>query len=159
MENSNIEENSLIINSDNEEITTNNISIVNEQSNNMIAKKSTKLKDIPFIIYPLILSGFFLIISIIALLIIFSKYEKNYIKEENAYIKPKYSSHNYTSLIFNNGLKLVLVQVNKDDNEGGSISFDYGYLDNKYEPGHLKLAFLSLISDKLTNAEIRRWIY
>ena len=153
MENSNIEENSLIINSDNEEITTNNIRIVDEQSNNMIAKKSTKLKDIPFIIYPLILSGFFLIISIIALLIIFSKYEKNYIKEENAYIKPKYSSHNYTSLIFNNGLKLVLVQVNKDDNEGGSISFDYGYLDNKYEPGHLKLAFLSLISDKLTNAE------
>ena len=153
MENSNFNENDLIINSENEEITANNDIIDNEQNKSIIVKKSIKWKDIPFIIYPLILSGILLIISLIALLIIFSKYEKNFIYEENAYIKPKYSSHKYSTLTFNNGLKLLLIQVNQGDPAGGSISFDYGYLDNKYEPGFLKLAFLSLISHNITNSK------
>ena len=57
---------------------------------------------------------------------------------ENPYTKPKYSSHNYTSITFENGLKLVLVQINTEDDAGGVISFDYGYLDNKYKPGYIK---------------------
>ena len=153
MENSNIEENDLIINSENEEITINNTSIDNEKYKSIIVKKSLKFKDMPFIIYPLILSGLLLIISIIVLLIIFSKYEIKYVYEKDAYIKPKYGSHNYSSVTFNNGLKLVLTQVDLDDKAGGSISFDYGYLDNKFAPGHFKLAFLSLISDPIRNSE------
>jgi secreted Zn-dependent insulinase-like peptidase len=71
-----------------------------------------------------------LIICLIIYLIFLSKYEITYTYVENAYIKPKYSSHNYSSITFENGLKLILVQIDPGEEAGGAITFDYGYLDN-----------------------------
>ena len=115
--------------------------------------RQIKFKDIPYIIYPTLLTVLIVIISVIIYLIVLSKYEITYIYTENAYEKPKYSSHNYSSILFENGLKLVLVQVDPDDRAGGVISFDYGYLDNKFEPGYLELAFLSLINDNVYHSD------
>ena len=145
------EDENLIVNEEKDNIIKN----INDKNNlnaenAIILKKSIKLKDIPYIIYPAFLSILFLIIYLIIFLAFSSKYKVTYIHEENAYDKPKKASNNYTTLKFENGLKLVLVQVDSEDDAGGAISFDYGYLDNKYDPGYIKLAFLSLISDDMT---------
>ena len=87
------------------------------------------------------------IILIITYLIYLSLYKIDYTYEEEPYVKPKYSSHKYSSLTFENGLKVILVQVDRDDKAGGAISFDYGYLDNRYNPGYISLALLSLINN------------
>ena len=118
-----------------------------------IKKRQIKLKDIPYIIYTTLLAVLLVIICVIIYLIVLSKYEITYIYTENAYEKPKYSNHNYSSILFENGLKLVLVQVDSDDKAGGAISFDFGYLDNKFEPGYLELAFLSLINNNVYYSE------
>ena len=118
-----------------------------------IKKREFKFKDIPYIIYPTILTFLLVIICVIAYLIVLSKYEITYIYTEDAYEKPKYSAHNYSSMLFENGLKLVLVQVDPDDRAGGVISFDYGYLDNKFEPGYLELAFLSLVNENVYHSD------
>ena len=97
--------------------------------------------------------AFMLCITIIIYLVFIFKYKVTYIYEENAYTASKYSSHKYSSIQFENGLKVVLVQVDSDDYAGGSISFDYGYLDNKYAPGHINYALVSLISDNVNNSE------
>ena len=143
----------LQINSDKERLIIDN-TYKNNIENVIIIKKQKKCKDIPFIIYPIIITFLLTIISIILLIAFSSKYEITYIYKENPYNKPKYSKHNYTSITFNNGLKLILVQVDSDDEEGASITFDYGYLDNKYEPGIIRLAFLSLISDEITESDV-----
>ena len=153
MENSNFNENNLIINSDDSEKATTNISINNDKSQSNIVKKTIKCKDIPIIIYPLIVSVLLFIVSLITLFVIRAKYEITYKYEDNAYIKPKYSSHKYSSITFKNGLKLVLVQVSSDEEAGGAISYDYGYLNNTFDPGLLKLAFLLLISDNVNNSK------
>ena len=153
MENSNFNENDLIINSENGETTALNISINNDISKSIIVKKKIKCKDVPIIIYPLIVSALLFIISLIVLFVIRAKYEITYVYEDNAYIKPKYSSHKYSSITFKNGLKLVLVQVSSDEEAGGAISYDYGYLNNTFDPGFLKLAFLVLISDNVNNSK------
>ena len=93
------------------------------------------------------------IIIIITYLIFLSIYKVEYTYKENAYTKPKYSNHKYSSLTFENGLKIILVQVDSGDKAGGVISFDYGYLDNKYNPGYIKLAILSLINENRIYSE------
>ena len=50
-------------------------------------------------------------------------------------------------------MKVILVQVDRDDKAGGAISFDYGYLDNKYNPGYIKLALLSLVNENRIYSE------
>ena len=142
----------LQINSNKEIIITDN-TYRNNLENAIIFKKQRKCKDIPFIVYPIIIMILLVITSIIIFFVFKSKYEITYIYEENPYNKPKYSNHSYSSITFQNGLKLVLVQVESDDEEGAAITFDYGYLDNKYEPGIIRLAFLSLISDNITKSE------
>ena len=47
-----------------------------------------------------------------------------------------------------------MVQVNTGDTTGGVITFDTGYLDTRFEPGHLRLAFSSLISNDTSKSEI-----
>ena len=151
MELTNFDDEKLVINSDKEEINQNkNIIAVKSP---IISKKSIKLKDIPYIIYPVLFTILILIITIIIYLVFIFKYKVTYIYEENAYTASKYSSHKYSSIQFENGLKVVLVQVDSDDYAGGSISFDYGYLDNKYAPGHINYALVSLISDNVNNSE------
>mgnify|MGYP002626282752 CR=1 FL=1 len=119
----------------------------------LIEKKKCKniFKNIP--IYVTVLTLLLLITSVIIYFIFLSKYEITYIYEENAYEKPKYSKHKYSSITFENGLKVVLVQVDQDDKAGAAISFDYGYLDNRFEPGYLELAFHSLINKEVSDSK------
>ena len=107
-----------------------------------IKKSRFNIKDIPFVIYPTIITLLLFIIGVIIYLIVLSKYEITYIYTENAYEKPKYSNHSYSSILFENDLKVVLVQVDPDDEAGAAISFDYGQLDNQFKPGYLELALL-----------------
>ena len=146
------EKDDLIINSDKESFKQ-NLPDKNNINNAIITKKKIRFKDIPYLIYPLMLVFLILIVYIIILISFSIKYKVTYNYEENIYDKPKYSSHKYSSITFENGLKLVLVQVDSDDDAGGSITFDYGYLDNKYDPGYIKLAFLSLIPNNLTKVD------
>lgn len=108
------------------------------------SKNKHKKCHIPFIVYILIFTFILLIISIILLIRALNTYEIYYIYEKDIYIKPNISEHNYSKISFNNGLQIVLTQVSFDDIAGGAISFERGYLDKKYEPGLLNLAFLSL---------------
>ena len=143
----------IVINSDEDSIISKNTN-KNNIENVIITKKSRKCKNIPFLIYPILIVILLVIISLIIYIIFNSKYKITYIYDDNPYDKPTYSTHNYSSITFLNGLKVVLVQVDSDDEEGASIVFDYGYLDNKYEPGYIRLAFLSLISDNMTNSDV-----
>ena len=145
----------LVINSDENSIISKNTN-KNNIENVIITKKSRKCKDIPYLLYPIIIVILLVIISLIIFIVFSSKYEIAYIYEEDAYNKPVYSEHKYSSITFKNGLKVVLVQVDSDDKAGASITFDYGYLDNKYEPGSIKLAFLSLISGNRTKSDSYR---
>lgn len=107
-----------------------------------------------YFLFPLFTAFAIFFVLFIIYLIGISKYEVTYKYTEQAYIKPKYSSHNYSTLTFNNGLKVVLTQVDPDDEAGCVISFDYGYLSTQFEPGYLKLAFLSLINKNISNSDV-----
>ena len=111
-----------------------------------------KLVSIPFSLYILILIILLLIITFLTYISYVFIFEVKYNYEEKAYVKPKYSSQEYSTVTFDNGLKLVLVQTSSDDKAGGVISFDYGYLNTKFEPGYLRLAFISLINDNISNS-------
>ena len=111
-----------------------------------------KLVSIPFSLYILILIILLLIITFLTYISYVFIFEVKYNYEEKAYVKPKYSSQEYSTVTFDNGLKLVLVQTSSDDKAGGVISFDYGYLNTNFEPGYLRLAFLSLINDNISNS-------
>ena len=103
-----------------------------------------KIFHLPFIVYILIFTLLLFIASIISLIVIFHEKQIYYKFEEDIYLKPDISEHNYSKLTFDNELEIVLVQVQTNDSAGGAISFGKGYLDKKYEPGLLSLAFRSL---------------
>ena len=114
------------------------------QNDNYRNKKKEKF---PLVLYVFVFS-LLLLIAFVILLIVFAITKKeNYEVHYEPYLKPDISNHNYTRINFINGLELLITQVDENDTSGGSISFDTGYLDAKYKPGYLKLAFLSLIYD------------
>ena len=100
----------------------NNVSVKSENSTVYIKKRIRK--SFPFMFYISLLIILLFIILIITYLIFLSLYKIEYTYEEDPYVKPKYSSHKYSSLTFENGLKIILVQVDRDDKAGGAISFD-----------------------------------
>ena len=107
--------------------------------------KKEKKRELPIIVYILLFTLILFIGAIISLFIIFHKYNSNYIiDDQDIYVKQSISEHNYSKIVFNNGLEIVLIQVHFNDTAGGSITFEKGYLDQEYLPGYLKLAFYSL---------------
>ena len=142
------------------------INVENKESNIEENKSQSKEEDIysdlnikeeirnktklPYICYVFFFEIFLFIITLVAYLIVISTYKENYTLNDNIYLKPKISEHNYSSITFDNNIKIILTQVNYNDTAGGAISFDKGYLDNEYKPGFLNLALLSLINN-LTN--------
>ena len=102
----------------------------------------------------MLLALLILLFLIVALIIIKIIKVENYSTYENPYLKPEISNHNYTKIIFTNELELLLIQVDENDTAGGAIIFDTGYLDTKYEPGFVKLAILSLITNDTQNSEL-----
>ena len=123
----------------------------NEDIHYIRKERNCKIK-LPFMLYILIFTGILCLGILIALILVLSTYKENYKFEENIYLKPSISEHNYSKIMFNNGLNVVLTQINFDDLAGGAITFDTGYLDRKYEPGLLHLAFLSLRYNNDTHA-------
>ena len=107
-----------------------------------IRKEKNKIR-LPFIFYIFIFSSILFVGALITLLIIFLNKKPNYDIYNDPYIKPSISEHNYSKLIFHNGLEIVLTQVNYNDSAGGAISFEKGYLNQEYDPGYLKLVFYS----------------
>ena len=105
---------------------------------------SKKKFSLPFIVYILIFTLLLFIASIISLIVVLNNKQIYYKYDEDIYLKPDISEHNYSKLTFDNELEIVLVQVQTNDSAGGAISFERGYLDKKYEPGLLSLAFRSL---------------
>ena len=91
--------------------------------------KTKVISSIPYLWFVLILTIFLFIVTLIIYLIVISTYNENYTIENNIYLKPKISGHNYSSILFDNGMKIILTQVHFNDTSGGAISFDSGYLD------------------------------
>ena len=129
----------------------NNVSV--KSQNSIVYIKKIKKKSFPFMFYISLSIILLFIILIITYLIYLSLYKIEYTYEEEPYVKPKYSSHKYSSLTFENGLKIILVQVDRDDKAGGAISFDFGCLDDRYNPGYIKLALLSLVNENRIYSE------
>ena len=101
-------------------------------------------KKLPFIIYIFIFSAILFLTTLIVLIYVLCTYKIYYEYKENIYLKPIISEHNYSSLLFDNGLKIILTQVHPNDYAGGALAFEAGYLDSKYKPGFLNLAVNSL---------------
>lgn len=109
-------------------------------------------KKCPILFYVFIFTFLMLLILILILIIEIMTRKNYYIVNDNPYLKPNISNHNYTKIRFDNSLELLLIQVDENDTAGGSIIFDTGYLDTTYEPGFLKLAILFFISDTIQNS-------
>ena len=133
-------------------INTDHYRVGSFQSDNTIITReknrinfTKKIFKLPFMLYIVLLTFLLLLISIIWLIVVYNTYEEYYkYYDTDVYLKPKISDHNYSKLVFNNGIEIVLIQVNYDDTAAGVLSFDTGYLDLKYEPSLLKLALFSM---------------
>ena len=122
---------------------------------NYIREKSRNKNKLPFLVYILIFTAIIFLGSLIFLIVVSIIYNENYKYEEDIYIKPDISEHKYSRLTFDNGLEIILIQIHSDDMAGGAMTFDTGYLDQKYEPGILKL---TLNSFRLNSYENYRYI-
>ena len=100
-----------------------------EEYERLESKTHKKKFHLPFIVYIAIFTLILFISSIITLIVVFHEKQIYYTYEEDIYLKPDISDHNYSRLTFQNGLKIVLVQVQINDSAGGAISFEKGYLD------------------------------
>ena len=118
----------------------------NEEEHFIFKKKDKKKRNkLPFLVYILIFTFIVFLISVIIYCIVNNEYIENYKEyKDDIYLKPSISEHNYSKLVFDNGLEIVLTQVHYEDKAGGAITFEKGYLDPEYEPGYLELAFYSL---------------
>ena len=132
-----------------------------EEESSLVLRKPKRKSNLnfPFIIYIVLFAFILFIASIIALIVILNKYKPNYSFEDNVYKKPFISEHNYSRIIFDNNLEIILTQVHYDDNAGGALCFEKGYLDLQYDPGLLKLALLSFRkNDRESLKEIRDYM-
>ena len=144
------------------EVKDERLSINDDAEENFLIYKKPKRKfnlKFPFIIYIVLFTFILFIASLIALIAIRNKYKPNYEFYLNIYKKPFISEHNYSKLIFDNNLEIILTQVHYDDNAGGALCFEKGYLDLQYDPGLLKLTLLSLRkNDRESLTELRDYM-
>ena len=125
--------------------------LIMQNNDNRNRKKKNHL-----IFYVFIFGLFLLVGSFISFIIILIIKQITYKEYYEPYSKPSISNHNYTQIIFENGLELLIVKIDENDTAGGSIAFETGYLDRNYEPGYLKLAMLCLLNDNITKNNILR---
>ena len=114
------------------------------QYNYLLNRK--KKKKLPPLFYILIFSilvflGFFIYFIVMSI-----TKKENYSYELEGIDKPDLSEFKYSTLIFDNKLEVLLVQIGQNDTAGGSIIFDTGYLDSQYEYGDLKIALNSIVN-------------
>ena len=106
-------------------------------------KKKKKLPPLFFILIfsILVFLGFFIYFIVMSI-----TKKENYSYKLEGIDKPDLSEFKYTTLIFDNELEVLLVQIGQNDTAGGSIIFDTGYLDAQYEYGDLQIALNSILS-------------
>ena len=114
------------------------------QYNYLLNRK--KKKKLPPLFYILIFSilvflGFFIYFIVMSI-----TKKENYSYELEGIDKPDLSEFKYSTLIFDNKLEVLLVQIGQNDTAGGSIIFDTGYLDPQYEYGDLEIALNSILN-------------
>ena len=117
----------------------------NKVLNNTLLKRIPK-KRFSLLFYIYMLSILILIASIFYLIIIFIDKNENYTYEENKLDMPPLTHYNYANLTFDNGLQVLLIQTKKNDEAGGSVLFDIGYLNNKYRKEELMVAFVAIFN-------------
>ena len=83
---------------DSKDINKSEVYIIREKS--LISKIKLKFMNIPYIIFPAIITFLVFLIYLFLYIAFISKYKISYNYEENAYIKPKYSTHEYSSITF-----------------------------------------------------------
>ena len=108
---------------------------------------------LPFIFYIFIFSillcfGFFGF-----LIYIYLDNSLNYIYDDKPFEKSILSNYNYTNLIFENGLEVLLVQTEQNELAGGTINFDYSNQESQYKFVDLKLAMNSIISNNISKSD------
>ena len=119
-----------------------------------VIKTKRKSKNHPFIFFLFI----FILIAVIGfaffLLIEFIKNENEtfYQSLDEPFNKPLVSQHKYRKIIFNNGLELLLVQVDENDTAGGAIVIDSGYNDLNFPRGDLRFSLYSLVNKEILNS-------
>ena len=118
----------------------------------ILQKKIRNKKRFPLLFFIFIFSLILLLGFLIAYLVLYIIKDEKYEEFKDPYLKPFISHHSYTKYIFDNGLELLLIQVDENDLAWGTIAFDSGYLDTRYDPGILKLAIKSLINEEIEKA-------
>ena len=151
----NIENENKFINEDNADII-NRYEVDNPELKDSFILQKINLNKKKQIFPPLFYIFFFSLILLIGVaityLIEYIIKEKNYTEYKEPYLKPYISHHTYTKYVFDNNLTLLLIQVNQNDLAWGTIAFDTGYLDTKYNPGILNFAIKSLINYNIREA-------
>ena len=126
----------------------------NTLRNSFVYKRMEKRKKFPFIFYVFLFSILIFITVLIFFIIMSIKNKKNYKYYFNEIERPKISKYNYSNFLFDNGLEVMLIQLEENETAGGSIIFDTGYLDNNSKEGDLQLALSSLINSNIYDSPI-----
>jgi hypothetical protein len=108
-----------------------------------IINKKNK-KRLPLLFYVFIFSLLLLIAFIIYFIVTLINKKENFSIDDNPIEKPPLSNYKYSKITFNNGLEVLLVQINENDMAGGSIVFDTGKLDNQFKYINLNSSLRSL---------------
>ena len=143
------------INNINSQLSINFTRIKNKS--NYGSKKRCCIFRIPYICFIDILVFIITLGTTIAYIIIKYKYIENYkfidyeVGQKNIYLKPKSLEHDYSRIVFDNGMIIVLGKIHPNDTAHGAIAFDKGYLNDEYKPGYLNFALNVLISDLKNN--------
>ena len=114
--------------------------------NQIIMKTKKKSNNIPIIFWTFIFSLIGLLIFICIYIIKYLNYKIKYKAFNEPFLKPNVTEYKYKLIKFDNGLELLLVQVDENHKAGGAIVIDSGYNDLTFEKGELKSSLYGLIS-------------
>ena len=120
-------------------------------SQDYILLRKEKKKRLPLLFYIYIISVLLFLSFFIYFLIQSISKDENYKYIHDKIKKPPLTEYKYSNLTFDNGLQVLLIQIEENDTAGGSIIFDVGNLDNQYQYKNLDIAFSSILNDINTN--------
>ena len=125
------------------------------QRTSIFIRRLRKKIKLPFIFYIFIFAIllFFVIFGFLIYMLLYNSLNYNYIDDDQPFEKSILSNYNYTNLTFKNGLEVLLVQTDKNEMAGGTITFDYSNLVSSYKFGDLKLAMNSIIYRNIAKSD------
>ena len=77
--------------------------------------RNDKKKKFPILFYDLIFALLLLLSLVISIIVEYVQKKTNYKIYKDPFLKPNISHHNYTDVKFDNGLELLLIQVDEND--------------------------------------------